>query len=136
MAQRKEAEASLQKMTTNLVDKMMPILFAPISMQQSVSTADSQAKGPIWVSRNTLKKTDDGNDLKHTVIESLSDLSPKVSGDWAFSVEDVHVQWTSFKNDGKHTDLEPAISEQEKYNAMMEGITSDTVVLYAHGGFY
>ncbi|KAF2793393.1 alpha/beta-hydrolase, partial [Melanomma pulvis-pyrius CBS 109.77] len=108
----------------------------PVSMQQFVTAKDIPAKGPMWVSRTTFNKAEDGDDLKSIVMEALDDLAPGKERIEYFSVEDVNVQWTSFKPSGREKEPESSISEQEKYDGMMKDVTTDTVVLYAHGGFY
>lgn len=136
MESRKEAEQKLQNMTSSFIEKMTPMLFAPVSMQQFVTAKDSQAKGAMWVSRTTFYKSEDQHGLKSDIVQALNDLAPRTCRYDDFSIEDVNVQWTSYKPSGKEKEPEPSISEQEKYNGMMKDLISETVVLYAHGGFY
>ncbi|KAF1836191.1 lipase/esteras-like protein [Decorospora gaudefroyi] len=133
---RKEAERRLQDMTKGLIEKMTPVLFAPVSMQQFATTKDTQARGPMWVSRTVFSKPKDPTELKAVVREALGDLAPGRERVGDFSIDDVKVQWTSFKPSSRAKEPEPSISEQEKYGGMMQDITTDIVALYAHGGFY
>ncbi|KAJ4369222.1 hypothetical protein N0V83_006307 [Neocucurbitaria cava] len=133
---RQKAEASLRKMTADFVEKITPMLFAPVSMQQYATAKDSPAKGTTCVSRTIFNKPEDQYELKSVTVQAINDLASGQKRIGEFSVEDVKVQWTSFKPSGRDKDLEPSISEQEKYNDMMKDITTDTVVLFAHGGFY
>jgi hypothetical protein len=136
MAQRREAEKRLQNMTKGFIEKIRPALFAPVSMQQYVTTKDTPAKGPVWVSRTKLSRPEDSEDLKSVVRAALDELSTEGNRIDDFSIEDVNVQWTAFKSSGGEKESEPDISDKEKYNCMMKDVTSDIVVLYAHGGFY
>jgi hypothetical protein len=136
MTQQQRAEQNLQEMTTKFVEKIRPMLFAPVSMQQFVTAKDSQAKGPLWVSRTQFKKAEDGDNLQQVVKEALDHLAPGKGRDSDFTVDDVDAQWTSFNPSGGERDPEPSISEREKYDSMMKDITTDIVVLYVHGGFY
>jgi hypothetical protein len=136
MASREQAEKTLQRMTAQFIEKITPVLFAPVSMQQFVTAKDTQAKGPMWVSRTTFDKMEDSKGLKDAVVKALDNLAPGKERVGDFTIEDVNVQWTSFKRSGREKEPEPPISEQDKYDGMMKDITTDTVILYAHGGFY
>jgi hypothetical protein len=137
MARRREAEQRLQNMTTAFIEKIRPALFAPVSMQQFVTTKDNPAKGPMWVSRTTFPAPVDCEGLKGAVRSAIDDLTNTEEnkvGD--FEIEDVKVQWTGSRPSGPEKEREPNISEREKYEGMMRDVKSDIVVLYAHGGFY
>jgi hypothetical protein len=136
MTHQQRAEQVLQEMTTKFVEKIRPMLFAPVSMQQFVTAKDSQAKGPLWVSRTKFNKAQDRDKLQQVVKEVLDHLSPCERRVSDFTIDDVNAQWTSFNPSGGDREPEPSISEQEKYDNMMKDITTDIVVLYAHGGFY
>ena len=136
MAQRQEAEKSPRKMTADFIEKITLMLFAPVSMQQFVTAKDSQDKGPMWVSRTTFNKPEDQDELKSVVVKALDDLAPSKERIDDFSIKDVNVQWTSFKPLGQDKEPEAFISEQEKYDGIMKGVTTDIVALYARGGFY
>lgn len=90
----------------------------------------------MWVNRTIFDKLKDLNELNRVVVKALSDMTPGKEQIGDFSVEDVNVQWTSFKPSRQEKEPEPSIGEQEKYNGMMKDFTTDVVVLYAHGGFY
>ncbi|CAO2654549.1 Nn.00g112820.m01.CDS01 [Neocucurbitaria sp. VM-36] len=123
-------------MTAEFVAKITPMLFAPVSMQQYVTAKDSPAKGTMWVSRTTFNEPEDQYELKSIVMKAIKDLAPVQEPIRDFPIEDVKAQWTSFRPSGQEKDLEPSLSEQEKYLGMLKDITTDTVVLFAHGGFY
>ena len=90
----------------------------------------------MWFSRTAFNKLEDRDELKSIVVKALDDLAPSKERIGDFSIKDVNVQWTSFKLLGQDKEPEPFISEQEKYDGIMKGVTTDIVVLYAHGGFY
>ncbi|KAJ4296425.1 hypothetical protein N0V90_006470 [Kalmusia sp. IMI 367209] len=136
MARRQEAEQRLQKMTSDFIEKLSPVLFAPVSMQQMVTSRDTPAKGPVWVTRTTLDKPGDSHELKRVLEEAFKALALTQESIGDFSIEDVDVQWTAFRPSGKDKEPEPSISEQEKFDGMMKDVSADTVILYAHGGFY
>jgi hypothetical protein len=122
MAHNQQAEQQLRKMTGNLIEKITPMLFAPVSMQQTATTRDRPAKGPIWVSRTMFKKPADQEHLKEVLMKAFNELAPTKGTVGEFSIEDVNVQWTSFKPSGQEKETEPRISEQEKYDGMMEDV--------------
>lgn len=123
-------------MTADFIEKITVIMFAPASMQQFVTAKDSQANGPLWVSRTTFNKPQDRDELKSVAVKALDDLVLCKGPIGDFSIKDVKVQCTSFKPLGQDKELEPSTREQEKYDGMMKGVTTDMVVLYAHCGFY
>lgn len=123
-------------MTKSLVEKLTPILFAPVSMQQMATANDVPAKGPIWVSRTTFNKPDDRGELASTLHEAFVELAPSKGSVPECSIADVPVQWTAFRPSGQDKEPETTISEQEKFYGMIKDVRSDTVILYAHGGFY
>ena len=89
MARRQEAERRLQKMTAGLIEKLTPLLFAPVSMQQMVTSRDKSAKGPVWVSRTTLNKPGDCNELKSVLVKAFKerrDLLVKIIQPQVFQV--------------------------------------------------
>jgi hypothetical protein len=136
MANQQRAEETLQEMTRAFVEKIKPMLFAPVSMQQFVTQKDSQAKGPMWVIRTKFEKEDGRDNIRQVVKEALDCLAPCEASVGEFTVDNVKAQWTSFNPSAGEGEPEPSVSEQEKYDSMMKDITTDIVVLYAHGGFY
>ncbi|KAF2451072.1 alpha/beta-hydrolase [Karstenula rhodostoma CBS 690.94] len=136
MASRQEAEQQLQKMTSGLIEKLTPVLFAPVSMQKMVTSRDTPAKGPVWVSRTVFDKPEDSHELRSMLEDAFKPLDLGGDSTYDFSIEDVDVQWTAYRSAGKGKEPEPEISEQDKFDGLMKDISTDTVILYAHGGFY
>lgn len=136
MSNRQEAEQQLQKKTSDFIEKLKPVLFAPVSMQQMVTARDIPAKGPVWVSRTTFDKPEDNHELGSVLKDAFQALDFGGDSTYDFSIEDVDVQWTAYRPAGKEKEPEPEISEREKFNGIMKDVSRDTVILYAHGGFY
>lgn len=136
MESKQHAEQNLQKMTAGLLEKMTPVLFALVSMQQMVATRDTPGKGPVWVSRTTFKKPHNSEKLHAVLKEAFEELSSVGNSVTDFSVEGVNVQWTGFRPSGAEKKNEPDISEEAKYERLMKDVTTETVVICEHGGFY
>jgi hypothetical protein len=136
MASRQEAEQQLQKMTSGFIEKLKPVLFASVSMQQMVTAQDIPAKGPVWVSRTVFHKPEGSHELVSVLRDAFKTLDFGGDSTYDFTVEGVDVQWTAYRPAGREKEPEPEISEREKFNGMMKDVSADTVILYAHGGFY
>ncbi|OAG06093.1 alpha/beta-hydrolase [Paraphaeosphaeria sporulosa] len=136
MTSRQKAEQKLQEMTSGFIEKLKPILFAPVSMQQMVTAQDVPAKGPVWVSRTVFEKPEGSHELGSVLKDAFRALDFGGDSTYDFTIEDVDVQWTAYRPVGKEKEPEPEITEHEKFNGMMKDVPADTVILYAHGGFY
>ena len=83
-------------MTADFIQKIKPMLSAPVSMQQFATAKDSQAKGPMRASRTMFNKPEDRDEFKSVVVKALDDPAPGKERIGDFSIKDVNVQWTSF----------------------------------------
>ncbi|KAH9832374.1 alpha/beta hydrolase fold, partial [Teratosphaeria destructans] len=113
---------------------------APIGKVQGRTLKDPGIKGKMWVAKDTIKapKPDDEG-LREAVFRAIEDM--KVGGEVSYTkpaLVDTEVEWTGSRpNAGKDEPL-PKISEGEKYKRLLAEPTrtSDTVILYFHGGAY
>lgn len=130
------AERKLRQLTQTFLKKKGHLFYAPVSIQQAISAADSPATGPVWASRTTFPAPKD-NALLTAVMEAIIDLGDGSSTDLISpSLADVKVQWSGYRVGAKQNDTEPDISEKEKYRGLMKDTRSETTILYVHGGFY
>ena len=109
---------------------------ATISQAQRRSIKDPGVKGNVWVSRYTIPKPEEDGDIRQLVFKAIDQLS---EGGEVYSRPDlqpVYTEWTGYRADAKPGAPEPAISEDEKYQELLKEVTSDTVILYFHGGAY
>ncbi|KAF2765253.1 hypothetical protein EJ03DRAFT_331138 [Teratosphaeria nubilosa] len=112
---------------------------SPIGKVQGRSMRDPGIKGKIWVAKDTIRapKSDDEG-LRDAVFKAIEDLKVGEVSYTKPELVDTDVEWTGFRpNAGKDEQL-PKISEDEKYKRLLAEPTrtSDTVILYFHGGAY
>lgn len=108
--------------------------FLPIGVQQKQSMRDPGIKGPMWVSKVTLPAPEDA--VQDALFEAIEDLK---EGDETFDipgVKPVEAEWTRYRSGVDKNAPQPDISEEEKYEKLLEESQSDTVILYFHGGAY
>jgi hypothetical protein len=132
----KPAERKLQQLTQTFLKNKSHLYYAPVSIQQALTTADRPANGPVWASRTTFPAPKD-NAILTAVVNAVIDLGDGSRTDlFPISLADVKVQWSGNRDGAKQTDEEPDISEKEKYRRLMKDTRSKTTILYIHGGFY
>lgn len=106
----------------------------PVSKQQEASTRDPGVKGPMWVSKVELPKPEiEVQDALIQVIEALKE------GGETYDVPglaDVGAEWTGYRADADEKSTLPDISEEEKYEKLMEEVEEDATILYFHGGAF
>lgn len=131
------AERKLLQLTQAFLKNKAQLFYAPVSIQQAVSTADRPTKGPIWASRTTFPRPKDDAILT-AVLKAIADLGGSSTAELRLptSLADVKVQWSGYRAGAKKSDQEPEISEREKYKGLMEDTKSKTTIIYVHGGFY
>jgi hypothetical protein len=76
---------------TFLKNKARPF-YAPVFIQQTVSTADRPANGPIWASQTTFQHPKN-NAVLTAVIEAIADLA----GGSVTDLTDVQVRWSGYR---------------------------------------
>lgn len=106
-----------------------------VTAQQRKSTRDRIVKGNLWVSKVTLPgpPEDDTPQLLFEVFRSLR------TGNEEFippSLVPVEAEWTGWRANVSSKEPEPGISEEAKFQRLMEDTASDVTVLYFHGGSY
>jgi acetyl esterase/lipase len=108
----------------------------PISETQASSLRDSGVKGTKWISRYKIPRPaeEDAREQVFAAIEALKEGNEDYTKP---TLEDVEVEWTGYRNGVGLSAPEPAgMTEKEKYQKMMDEVTSDVVILYLHGGAY
>lgn len=107
----------------------------PIRKQQQRSMRDPGVRGPIWVANVTLPQPEDA--VRDAVVAAIEEL--KVDGAETYDLpggRPVEAEWTGYRSGVGKTATLPAISEEERYRELRKEATSDSVVLYFHGGAY
>lgn len=106
-----------------------------VSVQQKKSTQERAVKGNIWVSKVTLPAPPE-DDVRQLLLEGFRSLR---TGNEEFTLPScvaVEGEWTGYRANVSDKEPEPIISEEAKFQRLMEETTNDNTVLYFHGGSY
>ncbi|KXL47112.1 hypothetical protein M433DRAFT_186660 [Acidomyces richmondensis BFW] len=112
---------------------------SPISKVQGVTLKDPGIKGKMWVAKTTINApAPDEESLREAVFKAVDEMSDGNVQYTKPNLVDVEVEWTGFRPSARKKDPLPEISEKEKYQRLLAEPTrtSDTVILYFHGGAY
>jgi acetyl esterase/lipase len=114
---------------------------SPVGKVQASTLKDPGVKGKTWVANATIPApTEDHEGLRHAVFTAIDQLSENdIKLEYTKpSLVDTQIEWTGFRPNAGKNDTMPDISEAEKYSRMMAEPTrtSDTTILYFHGGAY
>lgn len=109
---------------------------APIGKQQKGSMRDPGIRGPLWVSKVTLPQPEDA--VQDAVLKAFEELKLDGAGQTCDipGVGPVEAEWTGYRSGASKTASLPDISEEEKYRELRKEASSNSVVLYFHGGAY
>lgn len=112
---------------------------SPIGKVQTTTLKDPGIKGKIWVAKAmiTAPKPDE-EDLREAVFKAIDDMKDGEVQYTKPELADTEVEWTGFRPDAGKDEPLPDVSEQEKYKRLLAEPTrtSDTTILYFHGGAY
>lgn len=112
---------------------------SPISKVQAMSCKPQPVKGKVWAAKATLKAPSAGDEtLREAVFKAIDDMKTSPVNYTKPELVDLEVEWTGYRPNAKDDEAAPAISEEEKYKRMMAEPTrtSETTILYVHGGAY
>ena len=131
-------------MRTEVIIAMLRSYMSPpkplsITATQRLLVQDLEFKGRIWISRYTCPAPEDRGvaDAVKSAIDALRDDDVKVRSELRLpDVAAVEAEWTGYRADATPESRLPDVSEKEKYNMMMKGVTSSATILYLHGGAF
>lgn len=112
---------------------------SPISRSQKFTTKDAGIKGKIWVAKATMAAPKPDNEgLREAVFKAIDEMK---LGDISYTkpgLEDIEVEWTGYRSEARDDEPLPDVSEDDKFSRLMQdkSRTSDTTILYFHGGAY
>ncbi|KAI1933665.1 hypothetical protein LOZ65_000301 [Ophidiomyces ophidiicola] len=102
---------------------------------QRGSLRDPGKKGYMWIAAvETPKPPED--DVLHALQKAIK---YHMEGSETYDVPEVRAvqaEWTGFRKGANAKTPQPDISEQAKYERLMEDVDQDTTILYFHGGAY
>ncbi|KAK5117950.1 hypothetical protein LTR62_003994 [Meristemomyces frigidus] len=105
-----------------------------ISKVQAGTLKDPGIKGKLWVAKETIKAPGSGGEL-FKAIDEMKDGEVNYTKP---ELVDMEVEWTGYRPDAGKEEKLPEISEAEKYKRLLAepSRTSETTILYFHGGAY
>lgn len=112
---------------------------SPIGKVQRGTLKDPGVKGKTWVARATIPAPGEAEEgIRNAVFEAIDAMA---TGEVSYTkpgLVDTEVEWTGFRPGAGDKEGLPNVSEEEKYARLMAEPTrtSDTTVLYFHGGAY
>ena len=126
-------------LTVQVLKSLMGGGPSPVGKVQASTLKDPGVKGKTWVAKATIPAPkEDQEGIRDAVFKAIDDLA---EGDVEYtrpSLVDTEVEWTGFRPNAGKNDTMPDISEAEKYQRLMAEPTrtSETTILYFHGGAY
>ena len=113
-----------------------------IGKLQAETQKDPGIKGKTWIAKVTMEAPDAKDEgLREAVFKATEDMKPKDAGALKYTrpdLVDIEVEWTGYRAEADAKEPLPDISEGEKYKKLMDepSRTSETTLLYLHGGAY
>ena len=109
---------------------------------QATTLKDPGIKGKLWVATEKImapKPTEEG--IREAVFTAIEELRPEKAGELSYTkpnLVDIEVEWTGDRPNAGKDDPLLTMSEEDKYRSLMAepSRTSETTVLYFHGGAY
>ena len=116
----------------------------PLSRAQQISLHDPGIKGQKWIAKCVLPACEDDTDsdevpdVRLALAGVISELGDGNESYALPQVKEVEAEWTGYRSDVGQNAARPQMWEQEHYKMMMadDNLTSDTTILYFHGGAY
>jgi acetyl esterase/lipase len=112
---------------------------SPIGKVQATTLKDPGIKGKIWIAKDKIKAPGpEDESLRAAVFKAIDDMK---DGEVTYTrpdLVDTEVEWTGCRPGAGKEDPLPDISEAEKYKRLLDepSRTSETTLLYFHGGAY
>ena len=132
------------ELTIQVLRDWMGVDKKPIAVTkaQAQTNKDPGVKGKTWVATETIpapRREEEG--LREAVFQAIEDIKAPDAGVLNYTrpdLVDVEVEWTGFRPDAGKDEPLSDISDEEKYKKMMAepSRTSETMILYFHGGAY
>lgn len=126
-----ETEKTVKAMRAFFAQSPLPAL----STWQKQSRRERPASGPVWVSRVSFSTSDDA--VRQVLFEGIKNLSSDCSETFTPpSLMPVKLEWTGYRKDASAQCPEPGVSEAQKFENLMQEVSSNITILYVHGGGY
>ena len=107
-----------------------------ISQRQRSSAKVRKVQGPLWVSPVQYSAAGDNNVLRllRDTTGSLGDEEANHQNYIIPALAEVNCEWVGWRSNASANEPEPQLSEELKYKALMEDVSSPLTILYLFGG--
>ncbi|EMD89368.1 hypothetical protein COCC4DRAFT_60752 [Bipolaris maydis ATCC 48331] len=106
----------------------------PIGKTQRFTLRDPGVKGKMWVSKVAMA-TPSEDDARQLLFKAVREMGTGEEKWEEPEQKGVEAEWNGYRSQAKDGEGEPVgMGEKEKYEALMQETTSQTTVLYFHGG--
>lgn len=126
-------------LTVQVLRSLMSGSPSPVGKVQASTLKDPGVKGKTWVANATITAPrEDQEGIRHAVFQAIDSMAESKVDYIRPGLVDTEVEWTGFRPDAGKNEPMPDISEAERYKRLMAEPTrtSDTTILYFHGGAY
>ncbi|KAK2823847.1 hypothetical protein FQN49_007557 [Arthroderma sp. PD_2] len=106
-----------------------------VSKMAEVRLTDSSIKGYMWIANATMPKPAE-DDVLEALIKAID---YRKEGPETFDMPDVRAveaEWTGYRKGASEDTPIPDISDEDKYERLMEDVDEDMTIFYIHGGAY
>ncbi|KAF7935494.1 hypothetical protein EAE99_002474 [Botrytis elliptica] len=107
-----------------------------ISVQQAATTQDLPVKGPVWVSKFTAPSPSHDDNSRELLLGLIDEANTHNIHYDRPNCEALSCEWTGYREGVEAGTPEPLLSENEKYQKLVEGTKSPLTVLYLYGGSF
>ena len=112
---------------------------SPVGKVQATTLKDPGIKGKMWIAKATIPAPKENDEsLRSAVFRAVDDMADGPVNYSKPGLVDIEVEWTGFRPEAGKEERLPDISEEDKFKRLMDEPqrTSNTTVLYFHGGAY
>lgn len=130
------------ELTIQILRDWMGVDKAPVAVTkaQAQTLKDAGVKGKTWVATEKIPAPAEEG-IREAVFQAIEDMKSTGAGALRYTktdLVDTEVEWTGFRPDAGKDDPLPDLPEEDKYKKLMAepSRTSETTILYFHGGAY
>ena len=135
MASISPTEAQITAAVSKFREAWRVSTWKSISASQSGRMNDPGAKGPMWVSRETFPAPGE-NGLLDVIVDAIASLGDGHEEYTISPATHVQAEWTGYRLGVSVKAVEPLISENEIFQALVAETASPLTILYVFGGAY
>ena len=132
-----EHDSRVQRACKAMRANWFPSIQPTMSERQALSRQEAPFKGKLRTSQTVYSISSD-EDLRGIFLQAVLDLDNTLGETKGFTLEEkirsIRSEWNGYRV--SKTEEVSELSEQEKYYALRQDCSSDTTILYAHGGGY